>query len=84
MHPAISWVQGAYITSRYNEPFTHPHNRRTSQHHPQPKILHGDNIIIYYSRHGSCYPSEEKGDNTKIEYIEALCPIDHDIIDNDG
>ncbi len=49
-----------------------------------PEILHGDNIIIYYSGHGSCYPSEEKGDNTKIEYIEALCPIDRDTINDDG
>ncbi len=37
-----------------------------------PEILYGDNIIIYYSGHGSYYLSEEQGDET--EYIEALCP----------
>ncbi|KAK0444184.1 hypothetical protein EV421DRAFT_497062 [Armillaria borealis] len=47
-----------------------------------PEILYGDNIIIYYSGHGSCYPFEEKGND--IEYIEALCPIDRDTIGDDG
>ncbi|PBL04310.1 hypothetical protein ARMGADRAFT_1004895 [Armillaria gallica] len=46
------------------------------------EILYGDNIIIYYSGHGSYYLSEEQGDET--EYIEALCPIDRDIFDDDG
>ncbi|KAK0432291.1 peptidase C14, caspase domain-containing protein, partial [Armillaria borealis] len=47
-----------------------------------PEILYGDNIIIYYSGHGSCYPFERKGGT--IESIEALCPIDHDAIGDDG
>ncbi|PBK62794.1 hypothetical protein ARMSODRAFT_863836, partial [Armillaria solidipes] len=47
-----------------------------------PEILYGDNIVIYYSGHGSCYPFEEKGND--IEYIEALCPIDRDTISDDG
>ncbi len=47
-----------------------------------PEILYGDNIIIYYSGHGSYYLSEEQGDET--EYIEALCPIDRDIFGDDG
>ncbi|PBK67788.1 hypothetical protein ARMSODRAFT_958811 [Armillaria solidipes] len=46
------------------------------------EILHGDNIIIYYSGHGSCYPVEENSAET--EYIEALCPIDRDTIDDNG
>ncbi|KAK0432278.1 peptidase C14, caspase domain-containing protein, partial [Armillaria borealis] len=45
------------------------------------EILYGDNIIIYYSGHGSCYPFEGKGG--AIEYIEALCPIDRDAIGDD-
>ncbi|SJK99314.1 uncharacterized protein ARMOST_02607 [Armillaria ostoyae] len=50
-----------------------------------PEILYGDNIIIYYSGHGSCYPFEEKDDNIRYtEHIEALCPIDRDTIDDDG
>ncbi len=44
-----------------------------------PEILHGDNIIIFYSGHGSCYPFEGKGDR-----IEALCPIDRDTIGDNG
>ncbi|KAK0222824.1 peptidase C14, caspase domain-containing protein, partial [Armillaria nabsnona] len=47
-----------------------------------PGILVGDNIIIFYSGHGSRYPFEGKGD--RIEYIEALCPIDRDTIGDDG
>ncbi|SJK99540.1 uncharacterized protein ARMOST_02845 [Armillaria ostoyae] len=47
-----------------------------------PEILYGDNIIIFYSGHGSCYPFEGKGD--AIEHIEALCPIDRDTIGGDG
>ncbi len=46
------------------------------------EILNGDNIIIYYSGHGSSYPFEGKGG--AIEYIEALCPIDRDAIGDDG
>ncbi len=47
-----------------------------------PEILYGDNIIIYYSGHGSYYLIEEQGDET--EYVEALCPIDRDISGADG
>ncbi|PBL04268.1 hypothetical protein ARMGADRAFT_1022722 [Armillaria gallica] len=47
-----------------------------------PEILYGNNIIIYYSGHGLYYLIEEQGDET--EYIEALCPIDHDISGTDG
>ncbi|KAK0222822.1 hypothetical protein EDD85DRAFT_746201, partial [Armillaria nabsnona] len=47
-----------------------------------PEILSGDNIIIFYAGHGSCYPFEGKGD--AIEHIEALCPIDRDTIGDDG
>ncbi|PBK83786.1 hypothetical protein ARMGADRAFT_1067682 [Armillaria gallica] len=44
-----------------------------------PEILYGDNIIIYYSGHGSCYPFEEEGDDIGyVQHIEALCPIDRD------
>ncbi len=47
-----------------------------------PEILDGDNIIIYYSGHGSYYLFE--GNGGAIEYIEALCPIDRDISGDDG
>ncbi len=47
-----------------------------------PEILYGDNIVIFYSGHGSCYPFEGKGG--AIEHIEALCPIDRDTIGDDG
>ncbi|PBK62769.1 hypothetical protein ARMSODRAFT_1024541 [Armillaria solidipes] len=43
-----------------------------------PKIAYNDNIIIYYSRHGSCYSIHE------TEYIETLCPIDHDTPGDNG
>ncbi|PBK95045.1 hypothetical protein ARMGADRAFT_1010988 [Armillaria gallica] len=48
-----------------------------------PKISHGDNIIIYYSGHGSYYPyhTEEYDDP---EYIETLCPIDRDMRGENG
>ncbi|KAK0470400.1 peptidase C14, caspase domain-containing protein, partial [Desarmillaria tabescens] len=44
------------------------------------EIAYGDNIVIYFAGHGSYYPPEEDGD----EYIEALCPIDRDILDANG
>ncbi|KAK0472109.1 hypothetical protein IW261DRAFT_1304566, partial [Armillaria novae-zelandiae] len=46
------------------------------------EILDGNNIIIYYSGHGSCYPFKGKDDET--EYIESLCPIDRDTAGDDG
>ncbi len=48
-----------------------------------PKIGYGDNIIIYYSGHGSYYefPAEEEEGS---ESIETLCPIDRDTPGGDG
>ncbi|KAK0429625.1 hypothetical protein EV421DRAFT_1682310, partial [Armillaria borealis] len=48
-----------------------------------PEIAYGDNIIIYYSGHGSYYPPhmEEDGHN---DYTETLCPIDRDTLDGNG
>ncbi|KAK0429628.1 hypothetical protein EV421DRAFT_2091912 [Armillaria borealis] len=48
-----------------------------------PEIAYGDNIIIYYSGHGSYYPSHTEEDD-EPEYIETLCPIDRDTLDADG
>ncbi|SJL17914.1 uncharacterized protein ARMOST_21484 [Armillaria ostoyae] len=48
-----------------------------------PEITFGDNIIIYYSGHGSCYPPHTEEDD-ETEYIEALCPIDRDIPGENG
>ncbi|KAK0431440.1 peptidase C14, caspase domain-containing protein, partial [Armillaria borealis] len=48
-----------------------------------PEITYGDNIIIYYSGHGSYYPPHmEEGGPT--DYTETLCPIDRDTLDADG
>ncbi len=41
------------------------------------EIAYGDNIIIYYSGHGSYYPIHTEEDD-ELEYIETLCPIDRD------
>ncbi len=49
-----------------------------------PKISHGDNIIIYYAGHGSRYPLTEYDEDDETEYIEALCPIDRDTPGEDG
>lgn len=47
------------------------------------QIAYGDNIIIYYSGHGSYYPYHmEEYDETA--YIETLCPIDRDTLDANG
>ncbi|KAK0505480.1 hypothetical protein EDD18DRAFT_338974 [Armillaria luteobubalina] len=59
-----------------------------------PNIEKGDNIIIYYAGHGSSY---QCSDYTNVEdtdyqiinpgstkYIEALCPIDRDTVDENG
>ncbi|KAK0444024.1 caspase domain-containing protein [Armillaria borealis] len=46
-----------------------------------PEILYGDNIVIFYSGHGSSYAFEREGDGVK--FIEALCPIDRDTIGDD-
>ncbi|KAK0219275.1 peptidase C14, caspase domain-containing protein, partial [Armillaria nabsnona] len=43
-----------------------------------PEIEYGDNIIIYYSGHGSYYPYHTEEDE-EPEYIETLCPIDRDM-----
>ncbi|KAK0505569.1 peptidase C14, caspase domain-containing protein, partial [Armillaria luteobubalina] len=47
------------------------------------KIVHGDNIIIYYSGHGSYYPYHAEDDD-ETEYIETLCPIDRDTPGENG
>ncbi|KAK0193379.1 caspase domain-containing protein [Armillaria mellea] len=47
-----------------------------------PEILYGDNIVIFYSGHGSSYAFEREGDG--IKFIEALCPIDRDTLGDDG
>ncbi|KAK0194751.1 hypothetical protein F5146DRAFT_1022562 [Armillaria mellea] len=45
-----------------------------------PEIAPVDNIIIYYSGHGSyCVPHVDEDD--EIEFIETLCPIDRDTLD---
>ncbi|SJL17885.1 uncharacterized protein ARMOST_21452 [Armillaria ostoyae] len=60
-----------------------------------PEIEERDNIIIYFSGHGSSYPCSsyydvEKPDlETEISfsgtgYIKALCPIDRDTCDTNG
>ncbi|KAK0219281.1 peptidase C14, caspase domain-containing protein, partial [Armillaria nabsnona] len=48
-----------------------------------PGIAYGDNIIIYYSGHGSYYPPHAEEDD-EPEYIETLCPIDRDTPGEDG
>ncbi|PBK64971.1 hypothetical protein ARMSODRAFT_961560 [Armillaria solidipes] len=48
-----------------------------------PEIAYGDNIIIYYSGHGSYYPPHTQEDG-ETEYIETLCPIDRDTLDANG
>ncbi|KAG7439744.1 uncharacterized protein BT62DRAFT_957771, partial [Guyanagaster necrorhizus] len=49
-----------------------------------PQIAYGDNIIIYYSGHGSSYPASEpdddEGENGTVP-VEAFCPIDRDMLD---
>ncbi|KAK0193377.1 peptidase C14, caspase domain-containing protein, partial [Armillaria mellea] len=76
LHVPSNRIQLLLGSIRSDEPFTCAHII------DNPKILYSDNIIIFYSGHGSCYPFEGKGDT--IEYIEALCPINHDTIGNDG
>ncbi len=44
-----------------------------------PEIAYGDNIIIYYSGHGSYYPHHTEEDD-EPEYMETLCPIDRDTL----
>ncbi|SJL17908.1 uncharacterized protein ARMOST_21476 [Armillaria ostoyae] len=48
-----------------------------------PEIAYGDNIIIYYSGHGSYYPPHTEEDD-EPEYIETLCPIDRDTLGENG
>ncbi|PBK64989.1 hypothetical protein ARMSODRAFT_858052, partial [Armillaria solidipes] len=45
-----------------------------------PDVEYGDNIIIHFSGHGSCYQRPEFDDDGCGEpgYVEALCPIDRD------
>ncbi|KAK0501833.1 caspase domain-containing protein [Armillaria luteobubalina] len=61
-----------------------------------PHIEYGDNIIIYYSGHGSHYSCSEyfynwetgsdngQADITGIGSIEALCPLDRNTLDANG
>ncbi len=46
----------------------------------EDKIKHGDNIIIYYAGHGASYYNEEEG----LGFVEALCPIDRDVLGANG
>ncbi|KAK0505520.1 hypothetical protein EDD18DRAFT_1047242, partial [Armillaria luteobubalina] len=48
-----------------------------------PEITYEDNIIIYYSEHGSYYPYNTEED-AEPEYIETLSPIDCDTLGKDG
>ena len=47
------------------------------------EIMHDDNIIIYYSGHGSYYPYLTEDDD-EPEYIKTLCPIDCDTPGENG
>ncbi|KAK0186415.1 caspase domain-containing protein [Armillaria mellea] len=59
-----------------------------------PLIRNGDNIIIYFSGHGSSYSSSDYFDSSDEtdgspravdgSNIEAICPIDRDVIDACG
>ncbi|KAK0437406.1 caspase domain-containing protein [Armillaria borealis] len=51
-----------------------------------PDVEYGDNIIIYFSGHGSYYQCPEFDDDESGEpgYVEALCPIDRDTPDDNG
>ncbi|KAK0475408.1 caspase domain-containing protein [Armillaria novae-zelandiae] len=46
------------------------------------EIKKGDNIIIYFAGYGSYYPPSE--DDDTYGFIETLCPIDRDIMDDNG
>ncbi|KAK0470512.1 peptidase C14, caspase domain-containing protein, partial [Armillaria novae-zelandiae] len=48
-----------------------------------PEIAYDDNIIIYYSGHGSYYPPHAEEDS-ETDYIETLCPIDRDTPGENG
>ncbi|KAK0205944.1 peptidase C14, caspase domain-containing protein, partial [Desarmillaria ectypa] len=49
-----------------------------------PKIEMGDNIIIYFLGHGSCYSPSDFDHTAEIGSIEALCPMDREDLDADG
>ncbi len=48
-----------------------------------PEIAYGDNMIIYYSGHGSYYPPQTEDDGY-TNYTETLCSIDRDTLDANG
>ncbi|KAK0193115.1 caspase domain-containing protein [Armillaria mellea] len=48
-----------------------------------PQIECGDNIIIYFSGHGSCYSPSDLDHGAGMGSIEALCPIDREDLDAD-
>ncbi len=39
----------------------------------------GDNIVVYFSGHGSCYPISEQ-----LGCMQCLCPVDRDTVDAAG
>ncbi|KAK0475372.1 peptidase C14, caspase domain-containing protein, partial [Armillaria novae-zelandiae] len=47
------------------------------------EITYDDNIIIYYSGHGSYYPPHTEEDS-ETDYIETHSPIDRDTLGDDG
>ncbi|KAK0205939.1 hypothetical protein DFS33DRAFT_1452154 [Desarmillaria ectypa] len=49
-----------------------------------PTIEMGDNIVIYFSGHGSCYSPSDLDHTAEIGSIEALCPMDREDLDADG
>ncbi|KAK0484556.1 caspase domain-containing protein [Armillaria novae-zelandiae] len=60
-----------------------------------PDIKRGDPIIIFFSRHATRYPLSDDDDNDpgfdseldeecSPEYVEVLCPMDRNTIDNSG
>ncbi|KAK0241031.1 hypothetical protein EDD85DRAFT_765283, partial [Armillaria nabsnona] len=51
-----------------------------------PNVEYGDNIVIYFSGHGSYHQHSEFDDDERGElgYIEALCPIDRDTPGTNG
>ncbi|PBK90972.1 hypothetical protein ARMGADRAFT_872604, partial [Armillaria gallica] len=46
-----------------------------------PEIEVGDNVIIYFSGHGTSYSPSDVGFDAETGSIEALCPIDRGDLD---
>ncbi len=49
-----------------------------------PEIERGDNIIIYFSGHGSSYSLSDLDPNAGMGTIEALCPMDREDVGVSG